>query len=164
MVVLESMLAVPHLHEGADDTFGLAVCLGSVDFGELFADAVLLAGLDEGVVVSALIFLAVVGVCVIGLVRAMGDMTLPTKCRAALPWVLSGRMSAYSSLEKSSMAMNRYSLGCVGDWPLSKGRRLVSKWTSCQGTSCCIAWPRVSVGLGWHARPWPAASNQTETS
>ncbi|WP_411725337.1 hypothetical protein, partial [Methyloglobulus sp.] len=39
--VLEHLLAVPHVHQGADGTFRLAVGLGSVDASGLLADAVL---------------------------------------------------------------------------------------------------------------------------
>jgi len=39
---------------------------------------------------------------------------------AALCWVLSGRMPVYSSLEKSSVATNRYSRGSLADCPISK--------------------------------------------
>ena len=123
---------MPHLHQGTDDAFGLAVGLGPVDLGELLADAVAFAGLDEGVAVGALVFLAVVGVGVFNLIRALLEHVVDQEMGGAV-WVLSGRMSAYSSLEKSSMATNRYSLGCVGDWPLSNGRRLVSKCTSSPG-------------------------------
>lgn len=57
---LKPGLVVPHLHQGADKAVGLAVGLGLVNLGELLADAVGLAGLEEGVAVGALILFAVV--------------------------------------------------------------------------------------------------------
>lgn len=70
-VILEFGFHMPHLHQGADDPFGLAIGLRAVDLGELLADAVGFTGFGESVVVSALVFLAVVGIGVIDLVRAL---------------------------------------------------------------------------------------------
>jgi len=39
-VILEFGFHMPHLHQGADDPFGLAIGLRAVDLGELLADAV----------------------------------------------------------------------------------------------------------------------------
>ena len=47
LVVLEHLLAMPHVHQGTDDAFRLAVGLGSVGAGELLADALLCTGLSE---------------------------------------------------------------------------------------------------------------------
>ncbi len=71
MIVLKSLLTMPHLHQGTDHALGLAVGLGPVDLGEFLADALLLAGLDEGMLVGAFVFFAIVGVSVIDLVRAL---------------------------------------------------------------------------------------------
>ena len=71
--VLEYLLAMPHVHQGTDDPFRLAVGLWTVDAGELLADALLFAGLDEGMPVSPPVFLAVVRVGIVKLVRALGD-------------------------------------------------------------------------------------------
>ena len=64
---------MPHFHQGTDDPFGLAVGLWAVDLGELLADVVAFASLDKGMLVSAPVLLAVVGVGVVDLVRALGN-------------------------------------------------------------------------------------------
>ncbi|MEQ1558690.1 MAG: hypothetical protein ABL933_07080 [Methyloglobulus sp.] len=134
MIVFKSLLTMPHLHQGRDHALGFAVGLGSVDFGELLADALLLAGFDEGMIVGALILLAIVGVSVIDLVRALGDDVIHQELGgAALGLVrqdvgvqLPGEVVDYP---QGTRATNRYSLGCVGVWPLSNGRRLVKRAT-----------------------------------
>ena len=71
--VFEFNLIVPHVHQGTDHSLGLTIGLGSVHLGEFLADAMALAGHDKSMAVSALIFLAVVGIGVIDLVRALGE-------------------------------------------------------------------------------------------
>ena len=119
--VFRRNLAVLHIHQGADDSFGLAVGLWTIDAGKLLTDIVFPASFAESVIVSSFKFFAVVKINIVDLVRALSDSACEKAC------VLSGKISAYSSLEKSSMATNRCSRGSLADCPFNKGSRLVSK-------------------------------------
>ncbi|SDY96923.1 hypothetical protein SAMN05421755_10741, partial [Nitrosomonas sp. Nm33] len=66
-------LVMPHLHQGADNTFSFAVGLGSIDLSEFLADAVRFADFNKSMTVSAFIFFAIIRISVIDLVRAVGD-------------------------------------------------------------------------------------------
>ncbi len=124
--VLKGVPVMPHFHEGADNPFGL----GAVDLGEFLTGALLRAGFDKGVLVGALyryrsnrsqnligalrqhIIDQELGGTVLGLVRQDVGVKLPGE---------------------AVDSNNRYFRGWAGDWPLSSGRRLVSKWTSSPG-------------------------------
>lgn len=71
-------------------------------------------------------FRAVIRISAVDLIGTLGDAVSMRK-KAELCWVLSGKILAYNSVEKSSMATNRYSRGSIADCPFSKGSRLVSK-------------------------------------
>ena len=85
--VLEFGLTVSHCHQVAYNALGLAIVLGAVDLGELLAlvpqrvDAVRLASLDEGMAVSAFIFLDIVPMGINRSLRNRSDKgTVPARC------------------------------------------------------------------------------------
>ena len=58
--VIEVNLAVPHVHQSADNPLGFTVSLRTIDTGKLLTDTVLPASFDESVAVSSFKFFAVV--------------------------------------------------------------------------------------------------------
>ncbi len=62
-----------HFHQGAEVVLGLAVGLWLIDFGEFLDDTVAFTSLNEGILVGAHVLLAVIGVGVVDLVRALGN-------------------------------------------------------------------------------------------
>lgn len=82
--IFEGLLAVPHLHERANDPFGFTVGLRPIDAGKLLVDTVLLAGFDKGMLAVALELLALIGIDVIDLIRTLGDHVLSEKAGGAV--------------------------------------------------------------------------------
>jgi len=70
---------------------------------------VLLASFDESMVVSTFKFLAVIGVGIVDLIRALGNDSFCEKASGAMPGFIGENISIQNSLEKSSMTTNRYS-------------------------------------------------------
>jgi len=58
--IFKASLAVPHIHQSADDSLGLAVGLRTIDAGKLLTDTVLPASFIERMAVSFFKFFAVV--------------------------------------------------------------------------------------------------------
>lgn len=71
-------------------------------------------------------FGTVVGVSAVDLIRALGnDRAYEEASSAVLGFI--GKISAYNSLKKSSIAANKYSGGSLTNCPLRKESRLVLK-------------------------------------
>ena len=86
--VFKGNLTVPHFHEGADDALGFAVSLRAIDAGKLLTDAVLRTYFDESVIGSPFKFLAIIGVGIVDLIRALGDDGFSEEmCGAVLSFV-----------------------------------------------------------------------------
>jgi hypothetical protein len=120
-------LVMPHLQESPDGAFGFAVGLWSIDLSEFLADTEYFAGIDESMTVSAIIRISVIDV-----VGALGNDGLGEEAGCAVL----GFIGQNGCIEFSGEVVNRDKqvfLGWVGDWPLNKGRRLVSKCTSSPG-------------------------------
>ena len=100
---VKQLFLMPHLHQGADNPFRLTVGLRTGNLGKLLTNPVLITGYTESMVGRAFIFRTVVGVNALNQVWT-GSIRCSVRNLAALSAVLSGKMAAYSSLEKSSMA------------------------------------------------------------
>ena len=72
-IVFKASLCVPHVHQSADDPFGLTVGLRTIDAGKLLPDTVLPASFNESMIVSSFKFLAVIGISIIDLIRTLGN-------------------------------------------------------------------------------------------
>ena len=123
--VFKVNLAVPHIHQGADNPLSFTVGLRTIDAGKLLTDTVLPASFDESVAVSSFKFFAVVRISIVDLVRTLSNSACEKASCTMLGFI--GKNIGYSSLEKSSIATNRYSRGSLADCPFKKGSRLVSK-------------------------------------
>lgn len=82
--IFENMPLMPHLHQGADHPFRLAIGLRTIDAGKLLADAVLRAGTRKGMVRRAFVLLAVIGIGILDLIGALGNDCLGEKARSAI--------------------------------------------------------------------------------
>lgn len=60
LAIFKRLLLMPHLHNGADHAFGLAVGLGPIDAGKLLTNTEFSTGFDEGMIANAFELLAVV--------------------------------------------------------------------------------------------------------
>ena len=123
--VFKVNLTVPHVHQGTDDPLSFAVGLRTIDTSKLLTDTVLPASFDKSMAVSSFKFFAVVRISIVDLVRTLSNSACEKASCTMLGFI--GKISAYNSLEKSSMATNRYSRGLLADCPFNKGSRLVSK-------------------------------------
>ena len=131
-IILKFDFVMQHFHESADNSLGFTVGLGTVDLGEFLANVVGLARDGECVAAGTPVRLAVVRVGVFDLVGALRQHVVDEKPGGAIlgfVWQdvsvqLTGEVINYP---KGTRATNRYSLDCVADWPLSRGKRLVSK-------------------------------------
>ena len=103
---VETLLFMPHFHQGTDNPLCLTVGLRTGNPGKLLTNPVLITGHTESMAGRAFVFRTVVGVNALNQV-GQGSIRCSVRNLAALSAVLSGRMAAYSSLEKSSMATNR---------------------------------------------------------
>ena len=71
--VFKVNLAVPHIHQGADNPLSFTVGLRTIDAGKLLTDTVLPASFDESVAVSSFKFFAVVRISIVDLVRTLSN-------------------------------------------------------------------------------------------
>ncbi len=124
--VFKASLRVPHIQQSADDSFGFAVGLRPIDTCKLLTDTVLCASYVESEIVSSFKFLAVIRISIVDLIKTLGNDSVDEKASCAMLSFI-GVNIGYNSLEKSSIATNRYSRGSLVDCPFSKGSRLVSK-------------------------------------
>jgi hypothetical protein len=123
--VFKVNLAVPHIHQCADNPLGFTVGLRTIDTGKLLTDTLLPASFDESVAVSSFKFFAVVRISIVDLVRTLSNSSDEKASCTMLGFI--GKNIGYSSLEKSSMATNRYSRGSLANCPFNNRSRLVSK-------------------------------------
>ncbi len=82
--VFKGNLAVPHIHQSADDSLGLTVGLRTIDAGKLLTNAVLPASFAESVTVSSFEFRTVIGVSAVDLIRTLGDHSSDEKTSSAV--------------------------------------------------------------------------------
>ena len=82
--VFKASLRVPHIHQGADDSFGFAVGLWPIDACELLTDTVLCASFAESVIVSSFKFLAVIGISIVDLIRILGNDSVDEKASCSM--------------------------------------------------------------------------------
>ena len=85
--VFKASFAVPHIHQSADDSLGLAVGLRAINAGKLLPDTVLPASFDESMSVSPFKFLAVIGISIVDLVRTLSSSTQEEASGAVLGFV-----------------------------------------------------------------------------
>jgi hypothetical protein len=137
--VFKGNLAVPHIHQSADDSFRFAVGLGTIDAGKLLADTVQSASLAESMAVSSFKFIAVIGISAVDLIRTLGNDSVYEKASGAMLSFIEKNI-AISSLEKSSMATNRYSPGSLADCPFNRGSRLYRSERARPDKICYSAW------------------------
>ena len=71
--VFKARLAVPHIHQGADDSFGFAVGLWTMDAGKLLTDTVLLASFYESMAIRSFKFRTVIGISAVDLIGTLGN-------------------------------------------------------------------------------------------
>ncbi|SDX20751.1 hypothetical protein SAMN05216300_12250, partial [Nitrosomonas oligotropha] len=71
--VFKVNLAVPHIHQGADNPLSFTVGLRTIDAGKLLTDTVLPASFDESVAVSSFKFFTVVRISIVDLVRTLSN-------------------------------------------------------------------------------------------
>ena len=71
--VFKVNLAVPHVHQGADNPLSFTIGLRTIDAGKLLTDTVLPANFDESVGVSSFKFFAVVRISIVDLVRTLSN-------------------------------------------------------------------------------------------
>lgn len=81
--VFKGNLAVPHIHQGADDSLGFTVGLGTIDAGKLLADTVLPASFAESMTVSPFKFRTVIGISAVDLIRTLGNNSVYEKASCA---------------------------------------------------------------------------------
>jgi len=74
--IFKASLAVPHIHQSADDSLGLAVGLRTIDAGKLLTDTVLPASFIERMAVSSFKFFAVVRISIVDLARTLSKQCL----------------------------------------------------------------------------------------
>ena len=103
---VKRLFLMPHLHQGTDNPLRLTVGLRTGNPGKLLTNPVLVTGYTESMVGRAFVFRTVVGVNALNQVWAGINQVFGQKLGGAVCG-LSGKMAAYSSLEKSSMATNR---------------------------------------------------------
>uniref|UniRef100_UPI002108C80E hypothetical protein n=1 Tax=Nitrosomonas sp. Nm33 TaxID=133724 RepID=UPI002108C80E len=96
-------VAMPYLHEGADNTFSFTVGLRSIDLSEFLADAVRFAAFNKSMTVSAFIFFAIIRISIINLVRALGDDGFGEEPGGAIP----GFIRQDGCIEFSGEVINR---------------------------------------------------------
>ena len=82
--VFKGNLAVPHIHQGADDSFGFAVGLRTIDAGKLLPDTVLPASFAESMAVSSFKFRTVIGISTVDLIRTLGNDSVYEKASCAV--------------------------------------------------------------------------------
>ena len=82
--VFKTEFVVPHVHERANHVLGFAVSLRAIDASKLLTDIVLGACFDERVTGGPLKFLAVIGVGIVDLIRALGDDGFYEEMRSAV--------------------------------------------------------------------------------
>ncbi len=66
-------LAVPHVHQGADNPLSFTVGLRTINTSKLLTDTVLPASLDESMGVSSFKFFAVIRISIVDLVRTLSN-------------------------------------------------------------------------------------------
>ena len=130
--------AVPHIHERTDNPLSLPVGLQPIDAGKLLTDTVLPASFIERMIVSSFKFFTVVRISIVYLLRTLGSSVCEKGSGAMLGFIR--KNIGYSSLEKSSMATNRYSRDLLVDCPFKKGDRLYRSEQAHLGKICCSAW------------------------
>ena len=123
--VFKVNLAVPHVHQGTDDPLSFPVGLRTFDTSKLLTDTALPASFDKSMIVSSFKFRAVIGISAVDLIRILGNSSDEKASGAVLSLI--GEDTGYNSLEKSSMATNRYSRGSLADCSFNNGSRLVSR-------------------------------------
>ena len=74
--VFKANLAVPHIHQSADDSLGLSIGLRTIDAGKLLTDTVLPASFIERMAVSSFKFFAVVRISIVDLARTLSKQCL----------------------------------------------------------------------------------------
>jgi len=82
--IFRASLAVPHIYHGADDAFGFAVGLRTIDACKLLIDTVLSASIDESMVVSSFKFRTVIGISAVDLIRTLGNDSVYEKASCAV--------------------------------------------------------------------------------
>jgi hypothetical protein len=107
--VFKTSQAVPHIHQSADDSLGLAVGLGTIDTSKLLTDAMLPASFIESMIVVSFKFFAVIGISIVDLIRTLSNSAYEKASGAVLSFIGKdiGKDIGIHSLEKSSMATNR---------------------------------------------------------
>ena len=83
--VFKVNLAVPHVHQGADNPLSFTIGLRTIDAGKLLTDTVLPANFDESVGVSSFKFFAVVRISIVDLVRTLSNSACE-KARCTMTW------------------------------------------------------------------------------
>ena len=81
--VFKVNLAVPHIHQGADNPLSFTVGLRTIDTGKLLTDTVLPASFDESVAVSSFKFRTVIGISAVDLIRTLGNDSVYEKASCA---------------------------------------------------------------------------------
>ena len=83
--VFKASLAVPHIHQSADDPLRFPVGLETIDAGKLLTDTMLPANINESMIVSSFKFLAVIRISIIDLIRTLGNDSGHEKAGGTVP-------------------------------------------------------------------------------
>ena len=103
-----------------------------INADKLLLNTALLVGCDESMTVDSFRIRTVIGISTTDLIGTLGDNSAYEKASSTVLGFI-GENTGYNSLEKSSIATNKYARGSRADCPFIKGSRLVSKRTRSPG-------------------------------